>query len=95
MTRTMHIELTIVALFKNTFPAAGQDAEITQTVTKDGGRVRLKLYGKLRALELLGRHLGLLYGQQGVDDPYEAARQIRRTHTEMARKTRANKPRDE
>ncbi len=35
-------------------------AQITLTTGKDGGRVTVKLFDKLRALEILAKHLGLL-----------------------------------
>lgn len=33
-------------------------AEVSETVTKDGGTLKLKTHDKVKALELLGRHLG-------------------------------------
>ncbi|QLP97485.1 MAG: terminase small subunit [Rhodoblastus sp.] len=36
----------------------GVVAEVSQTVTKDGGSVRVKLHDKASALEKIGRHLG-------------------------------------
>ena len=32
-------------------------AEVSETETKDGGTIRVKLYDKLKALEMIGRHL--------------------------------------
>ena len=34
-------------------------SEVSETETKDGGTKRFKLHDKLKALELLGRHLGI------------------------------------
>ncbi len=34
-------------------------AEASQTISKDGGSIRVKLHDKQKALELLGRHLGI------------------------------------
>lgn len=34
-------------------------SEVVETVTKDGGSVRIKRHDKVKALELLGRHLGM------------------------------------
>ena len=41
-------------------------AEVSQTVTKDGGTIRVKLHDKVKALELLGKHLGLMVGRKEV-----------------------------
>ena len=42
-------------------------AEVSQTVTEHGGTVRFKLHDKPKALELLGRHLGLFTDRLVVD----------------------------
>jgi phage terminase small subunit len=48
-------------------------AEAFESITKDGGSIRLKTHDKLKALELLGRHLGMfvdkreLTGKDGKD----------------------------
>lgn len=34
-------------------------AEVSESVTKDGGSIKLKRHDKVKALELLGRHLGM------------------------------------
>ncbi len=34
-------------------------SEVQETVTKDGGSIRLKTYDKVKALELLGKHVGM------------------------------------
>ena len=38
---------------------AASVAEVSETTTKDGGSLRLKKHDKLKALELLGKHLGM------------------------------------
>ncbi len=38
---------------------AGAIAEVSETTTKDGGSQRIKRYDKVKALELIGRHLGM------------------------------------
>ena len=43
-------------------------AEISQTVTKHGGSKRIKLHDKLKALELLGRHLHLWDRETGTEE---------------------------
>ena len=67
-------------------------ASISHTVTNDSGSVRIRLHDKLRALEKLGRHLGLFDGQQGSKDPYESARLIMNTLREMSRRTKVPQP---
>ncbi|MBV9825867.1 MAG: terminase small subunit, partial [Alphaproteobacteria bacterium] len=45
-------------------------AEVSQTVTKDGGTIRLKVHDKARALDSLPRHLGLFRDRVEVEvDP--------------------------
>jgi phage terminase small subunit len=34
-------------------------SEVSQTITRDGGTIRLKLHSKTEALKLLGQHLGI------------------------------------
>jgi len=34
-------------------------SEVSQTITKDGGRIALKLHDKSKALEMIGRHIGM------------------------------------
>ena len=41
-------------------------AEVSQTVTKDGGSVKFRLHNKLEALEKLGKHLGLFIDRHEV-----------------------------
>lgn len=38
---------------------AASVAEVSETTTKDGGSLRLKKHDKVKALELLGRHMGM------------------------------------
>lgn len=38
---------------------AASVSEVSETTTKDGGSLRLKKHDKVKALELLGRHLGM------------------------------------
>lgn len=42
--------------------------EVSQTVTKEGGSKRIKLHDKLKALELLGRHLHLWDRETGTEE---------------------------
>ena len=42
-------------------------SEVSQTITEGGGSVKGKMYDKQRALELLGRHLGMFIDKQQVD----------------------------
>lgn len=42
-------------------------AEASQTTTEAGGSIRVKLADKLRALELLGKHLGMFLDRQQID----------------------------
>ena len=51
-------------------------AEITQTVTKVGGRIRLKLWDKMNALDKICRNLGM-YEPTPSDDPDAFARRVR------------------
>ena len=66
-------------------------ASISHTVTNDSGSVRVRLHDKLRALEKLGRHLGLFDGQ-GSQDPYESAQRIKNALREMLKRTKVPKP---
>jgi phage terminase small subunit len=47
-------------------------AEVSETVTKDGGSQRFKLHDKAKALELLGRHFGLFPTKHEITDPRSA-----------------------
>lgn len=38
---------------------AASVAEVSESTTKDGGSIKLKRHDKVKALELLGRHLGM------------------------------------
>lgn len=44
-------------------------AEVSQTITKEGGSIRFKLHDKVAALTLLGKHLGMFPERVVVDDP--------------------------
>ena len=66
-------------------------ASISHTVTNDSGSLRVRLHDKLRALEKLGRHLGLFDGQ-GSQDPYESAQRIKNALRDMVRRTKVPKP---
>ena len=44
-------------------------AEVSETVSKDGGSIKAKRYDKLKALELLGRHLGLFVERKEISGP--------------------------
>lgn len=45
---------------------AASIAEITETVTSRGGTVRVKQHSKLKALEMLAKHVGLYDAQDGA-----------------------------
>ncbi|WP_278549564.1 terminase small subunit [Cloacibacillus evryensis] len=47
--------------------AAAFVSEVSETVTENGGTVRLKVNDKLKALELLGRHLGVFKDNRDAD----------------------------
>ncbi|MDR1515310.1 MAG: terminase small subunit [Synergistaceae bacterium] len=42
-------------------------AEVSETISKDGGSIKAKRFDKLKALELLGRHLGMFKDKLEVD----------------------------
>lgn len=44
-------------------------SEVSRTDTKDGGTTRIKQYDKLKALELLGKHLGIFTPKQNLNEP--------------------------
>lgn len=44
-------------------------SEVSRTETKDGGTTRIKQYDKLKALELLGKHLGIFTPKQDISEP--------------------------
>lgn len=46
-------------------------AEVCETVTKDGGSKRVKQHDKIKALELLGRHLGMWDRRENTPDEAE------------------------
>jgi len=47
---------------------AAQVAEVSQTVTQHGGSIKLKRFDKVKALELLGRHLGMFEEREDEGD---------------------------
>ncbi len=53
-------------------------AEVAQTVTQGGGSLRVKAHDKVRALELLGKHLGIFEAdnRRKVDGTIEFVRRI-------------------
>lgn len=57
-------------------------AEITQTITKDGGTIRVKLHSKTAALDKLAEHLGL-FKDVGQDDFMDTARDMHDALLEM------------
>ena len=42
-------------------------AEVSQTITETGGSIKAKMYDKQRALELLGRHLGMFVEKKQIE----------------------------
>jgi len=48
---------------------AAQVAEVSESVTKEGGSQRIKLHDKLKALELLGKHLGMFVDKKELSGP--------------------------
>ena len=42
-------------------------AEVSQTITDSGGSIKAKMYDKQRALELLGRHLGMFAEKKQIE----------------------------
>lgn len=47
--------------------AAACVAEVSQTTSESGGSLKFKLHGKVQALELLGRHLGMFKDRLDVN----------------------------
>jgi len=43
-------------------------SEVSQTVTKDGGSIKARLHDKVKALELLGKHLGMFSEKPTFND---------------------------
>ena len=42
-------------------------AEVSQTITESGGSIKAKMYDKQRALELLGKHLGMFVEKKQIE----------------------------
>ena len=57
-------------------------AEVSQTVTKHGGSQRLKMHDKIKAMDLLGRHLGLWGGDEESSGPPVINIEVRTRSTE-------------
>lgn len=64
--------------------AAACVAEVSQSVTQAGGRISFKLHDKVKALELLGKHLGLFLDRLKVEGQVsvEVAEVVCRTREE-------------
>jgi len=50
---------------------AAQVSEVSETISATGGSMKLKTHDKVKALELLGRHLGMFNDKLEVTKPYE------------------------
>lgn len=61
-------QLTMIASHELTDAQAASIAEITETVTSRGGTVRVKQHSKLKALEMLAKHVGLYEPQMEMRD---------------------------
>jgi phage terminase small subunit len=46
-------------------------AEVSETRSENGGSIKAKRYDKLKALELLGRHLGMFKDRVEIEKPLE------------------------
>jgi phage terminase small subunit len=44
-------------------------AEVSETTTETGGSLRIKRYDKIKALELLGKHLGMFVDRKEISGP--------------------------
>jgi phage terminase small subunit len=71
--------------------AADCVAEVSQTISKDGGSLKFKLHDKVRALELCGKHLGLFPDRLHVEGnvQLEIAEVVVRTRAEAQETLRA------
>jgi len=58
--------VTVRASSELTDDEAATVAEVSQTVTKDGGSMKLKMHDKVAALNALGRHLALFTDKHDV-----------------------------
>lgn len=68
-------QLSIVDSKRLTSEQAASIAEITETVTSRGGTVRIKQHSKLKALEMLAKHVGL-YDSQDDAQPTGALEEL-------------------
>ena len=48
---------------------AAMVAEVSETTSQNGGSLRLKVHDKVRALELLGKHLGMFTEKREISGP--------------------------
>jgi phage terminase small subunit len=61
--------------------------EVSQTVTKDGGTIKVKLHSKQVALERLGKHLGMFTDKTEISGPNGGPIETKETsELELARK---------
>jgi len=57
--------------------AAAIVSEVSETTTKDGGSIKLKSHDKVRALELLGKHMGMFKEKLEVTTPGSAQQEAK------------------
>ena len=55
--------------FELTPDQAAMVAEVSETTSQNGGSLRLKIHDKVRALELLGKHLGMFTEKRELSGP--------------------------
>lgn len=61
--------VTLLPSSELTVDQAAQVAEVSETVTLAGGSIKIKTHDKVRALELLGRHLGMFEADNLQSNP--------------------------